>query len=134
MAHKVLIVDDDPAIQMAYARMLGSAGYAVTLANDAVGAVSAAVRERPDVVVLDLGLPAGNGTLVLQRMRNLPNTSITPVVVVTGRAPALDEALQLQELGCEAILVKPVRAEELVDAVGHALAVPVDANDAAELH
>lgn len=134
MAHKVLIVDDDPAIQMAYARMLGSAGYAVTLANDAVGAVSAAVRERPDAVVLDLGLPAGSGTLVLQRLRNLPNTSITPVIVVTGRAPGLDGIIQLEELGCQTILLKPVRSEELVEAVGRVLSVPADANDVAELH
>jgi DNA-binding response OmpR family regulator len=134
MAKKVLIVEDESAIQMAYARMLGSAGYAVTVATDAIGALSAAVRERPDVVVLDLGLPAGHGTLVLERMRNLPNSSITPVVVVTGRAPDLDGTLKLKEHGCEMILVKPIRAEQLIDAVGRALGVTSDASDAAELH
>ena len=133
MTKNVLIVDDDAAIQMAYARILGSAGYAVTTATDAVAALSAAVHDQPDVVVLDLGLPAGHGTLVLERMRNLPKTSITPVVVVTGRPPDLDGTLKLKAHGCETILVKPVTPEQLVDAVAQALGVAPSANDVAEM-
>lgn len=132
MTSKVLIVDDDRALQMAYARILGSGGYDVALAGDAVGAVSTAVQERPDAIVLDLGLPAGNGTVVLERMRNLATTSVTPVVVVTGRVPGLDQELRLKELNCETVLVKPVTSEQLLDAVGRVLGTRPDASDVTE--
>lgn len=132
MTNKVLIVEDDRAIQMAFARILGAGGYDVALAGDAVAALSTAVQERPDAVVLDLGLPAGAGTVVLERMRNLSATSVTPVVVVTGRAPGLDQELKLKELNCETVLVKPVTSEQLLDAVGRVLGTPAEANGVTE--
>ena len=132
MTNKVLIVDDDRAIQLAYARILGGVGYEVALAGDAVAALSTAVQERPDAIVLDLGLPAGNGTLVLERMRNLAITSLTPVVVVTGRAPALDQELKLRELHCETVLVKPVTSQDLLEAVGRVLGTPAESSGVTE--
>lgn len=134
MANKILIVEDDRDIQMAFARMLSAAGFSIAIAGDAVSALSTAVQERPDAVILDLGLPAGNGTLVLERMRNLPLTAVTPVVVVSGRAPTFDEDEKLKQFGCENVLLKPVTAAQLVDTVSQVLGTAPMTNDAAELH
>ena len=120
-ATKILIVDDERLIRMALARILSAAGYEVCIACDAVGAVSTAVNERPDLILLDLGLPAGNGMVVIERLRNLPATSITPVIVVTGGFVDAMQEKTLREFGCETILTKPVVAQQLLDAVSREL-------------
>jgi DNA-binding response OmpR family regulator len=114
---KVLIIDDDQLLQRAMARILQSDGYEACVAGDAVAAISTAVRERPDLVVLDLGLPGGAGTLVLDRLRNLPTTSLTAVIVVTGELVDDDRRHALSELGCNIVLTKPVSPEQLLRAV-----------------
>ena len=116
-ACKILIVDDEQLIRLALARVLSSNGYEVCIACDAIGAVSTAVKERPDLILLDLGLPAGNGMLVLQRLRNLPSTTITPVIVITGGFVDATQEAALREAGCETVLTKPVSAEQLLAAV-----------------
>ena len=116
-ACKILIVDDEQLIRMALARILSSSGFEVCIACDAIGAVSAAVKERPNLILLDLGLPAGNGMVVLQRLRNLPSTSVTPVIVITGGFVDAVQEKALHEFGCETILTKPVSAEQLLAAV-----------------
>jgi CheY-like chemotaxis protein len=118
---KILIVEDEQPLRMSLARVLKSGGYDIAVAGDAVGAVSTAVRERPDLILLDLGLPAGSGTVVLARLRNLPGTSLTPVIVVTGGQVDYDGTETLRELGCETVLRKPVAPDQLLDAVGDAL-------------
>lgn len=125
---KILIVIDEQPLVMALARLLKSFGYDVSVAGDAMGAVSTAMRERPDLILLDLGLPAGGGTVVLERLRNLPSTALTPVIVVTGRRVDYDGTETLRGLGCETVLSKPVAPEQLRVAVSGALgAEPAEA-------
>jgi DNA-binding response OmpR family regulator len=114
---KILIIEDEQLQQRAMARVLQSDGYETCVAGDAVEAISTAVREHPDLVLLDLGLPAGDGAVVLERLRNLPATSVTPVIVVTGEM--VDDARRyvLSELGCNIVLTKPVSPEQLLRAV-----------------
>lgn len=114
---KILIVEDEQLQQQAIARVLQSDGYETCVASDAVAAISTAVHERPDLVLLDLGLPAGDGALVLKRLRNLPATSVTPVIVITGELVDDDRRLVLSGLGCNIVLTKPVAPEQLIRAV-----------------
>jgi CheY-like chemotaxis protein len=129
---KILIVEDDHQQQVAYARTLGQAGYEVALAADAISAVSSAVAQRPDLIMLDLGLPAGDGGLVLERLRNLPVTSITPAIAVTGGAMNFDREQRLRDLGCTTILVKPVSSEQLLASVANVLGAARPPNELAE--
>ena len=131
-AAKILVVDDDETLRMLLMRQLASAGYEVCAAADAIAAVSTAVRERPDLVVLDLGLPGGNGGVVLDRLRSLPATAMAAVVVVTGSVvdPLTEDALQAH--GVAAILTKPVLAADLRAAVAASLGEPAAATPAAE--
>jgi DNA-binding response OmpR family regulator len=116
---KVLIVEDETDVAALIGRRL-RARYDVCYAGDAITAISAARREHPDVILLDLGLPAGNGLLVMERLQNLPDVSRTPVVVVTASAVASHRA-QAFEAGASGYITKPFRFDTLVAAVEHAL-------------
>jgi len=122
---KVLIIDDDQFIRMEFARVLGAAGYEIAFAVDAVSAISTATSERPDLIVLDMGLPAGSGMVVMERLRNLATTMVTPVIVVTGNLIDFDREQALRGMGCKTILPKSLQAHDLVAAVKAELAGPV---------
>ncbi|MEV0717268.1 response regulator transcription factor [Asanoa sp. NPDC050611] len=107
---RVLVVDDDPSIVRTLQINLRIRGYAVDTAVDGAGALRAALRVRPDLVVLDLGLPDMDGLAVLAGLRSW---SAVPVVVLTGRD---DHAAKVGALdaGADDYLTKPFHVEELV--------------------
>jgi DNA-binding response OmpR family regulator len=112
---KILIVEDDQKIALALALRLKAAGYETSTAFDAVGGVSEAMRFRPDLVLLDVSLPAGSGFTVAERLRGvLP--ILTPVIFLTAsKQPGLQE--RAQELGAVGYFEKPYEAEALMTAV-----------------
>ncbi len=81
---KVLIVEDDKDQAMALGVHLQSAGYTVVTAPDTTAAIPTAAQERPDIILLDLGLPGGGGLTVLARLRSRLETGTTPVIVISG--------------------------------------------------
>jgi DNA-binding response OmpR family regulator len=126
---KVLIIEDDQVGAMAFARMLKSRDFDVVIAGDAIVAISAATRELPDLILLDLGLPGGNGFTVLKRLRALTSTCMTPIIVVTGGTVDQSKRSGLEEAGIDALLTKPVSEEVLLTAVWAA----VGSDDSVEL-
>src|SRR5437867_12363324 len=83
---KILVIEDDPVARADLQARLQAHGYSVALAADAASAVTVVNRERPDVILLDLGLPAGVGFLVLERLRKIELFAAIPVLVITGRS------------------------------------------------
>ena len=126
----ILLVDDDQALLTVLSAALRQRGFEVALAQDAVAAMSAAVKLKPAVVVLDVGLPGGEGTVVMKRMHSLPQLAGVPVVMMSGRDPEKyrPEALAA---GASAYLTKPVDPADLVLALGVALGEDVGALAAA---
>ena len=118
---KILLIEDDRVITLTTVRMLGIKNYEVVTAADAPAAISVARTERPDLILLDLGLPGGGGLMVLGQLRELTETGATPVVVVTGGATP-DQLTALASGGVTHILTKPVRMDELIAVVEAALA------------
>jgi DNA-binding response OmpR family regulator len=106
----VLVVDDEPKIARLARDYLEHAGYAVLTAGDGPSAVQVARTRRPDLVVLDLGLPGLDGLEVLRSIRAIGST---PVVVLTARDTELDKLLGL-ELGADDYVTKPFSPRELV--------------------
>jgi two-component system KDP operon response regulator KdpE len=106
---KVLIIEDDPAIRMAVIKALTSSGYAVASANDAMSGLRLAVSERPDAVVLDMGLPDLDGREVLRMLRAV---SAVPIIVATARGSEADIVGSLNA-GADDYLVKPFGAAQL---------------------
>ncbi len=117
---KILIIEDDQDVARLIGIRLRGEGHELAFAGDAVTATTAARRERPDVILLDIGLPGGDGLLVLQRLRDLAQLALTPVIVISGQDPGSmrDAALQA---GAVAYLTKPPDAAELLAEVRHAL-------------
>jgi len=116
----VLLVDDDQDLLVALAAPLRRQGFDVAVATDAVTAISTAVKRPPDVVVMDIGLPGGDGMMVMQRLHSLPQLAGVPVIVLSGRDPERhrDDALAA---GAAAYLSKPIMPEDLMAAVVAAL-------------
>jgi CheY-like chemotaxis protein len=121
MTKTVLIVEDDNDLRRGLGLRLRSFGYRVAEAGDGYAAVSVARELQPDVVLLDIGLPAGDGITVLDRYSQLMQLAGIPVVVLSGRDPFVTEPL-LRKYGVSAFLRKPVDNDELRDALATALA------------
>ena len=116
----VLLVDDDEDLLLALAAPLRRRSFDVAVASDAVTAVASALKKPPAVVIMDIGLPGGDGMMVMQRMHGLPRLASVPVIVLSGRDPAAHREAALAA-GAVAYLAKPVTSDELIGAVVEAL-------------
>src|SRR5258705_8641655 len=85
---KILVIEDDPVARADLEARLAANGYTVARAADAASALTVVNRERPDLILLDLGLPAGDGFLVLERLRKIEGLAAIPVLVIPGRRHA----------------------------------------------
>ncbi len=117
---KILIVEDDDDLRKGLALRLKASGYDVVLASDGLAAVSVARTEQPDLVLLDIGLPGGNGLTVLRRYSDCAALMFIPVVVLTGRDPMAVEGA-VREFGVAGFLTKPADNAELLRVVERAL-------------
>jgi DNA-binding response OmpR family regulator len=107
---QILVVDDEPEIARIVRDYLDAAGFGVTTAADGESALAAARAGRPDLVILDLGLPRRDGLDVLRELRRAGDV---PVVVLTARGEETDRIVGL-ELGADDYVVKPFSPKELV--------------------
>jgi CheY-like chemotaxis protein len=116
----VLLVDDDNTVLLSAGVRLKSMGYIIHTAKDAVSAISAVRKCEPDVVVLDISLPAGDGFLVAERLQTLAGSAATPIIFMTASEnPGLRE--RAMKLGAVGFLKKPFDATSLADAIESAL-------------
>jgi two-component system, OmpR family, alkaline phosphatase synthesis response regulator PhoP len=106
----ILVVDDEPKIAALARDYLEHAGFAVTVASDGRAALDTIDRSRPDLVVLDLGLPELDGLDVTREIRRESNL---PIVMLTARDDEVDKLLGL-EMGADDYLTKPFSPRELV--------------------
>jgi DNA-binding response OmpR family regulator len=119
-AKKILIIDDDEHLLVGLSAKLKANGYNVVSAMDGVAAVAMTRVESPDLIVLDLGLPAGDGFVFLERLRALAPHMATPVIVLSARDPSGNKKRALQA-GAVAFLQKPPDNRELLSEIGRAL-------------
>lgn len=117
---KILIVEDDQDMRRALNVRLRANNYDTAFASDAIVALSVAKKERPDLILLDLGLPGGDGFMVMERMKNIDSLSCLPVIVVSARDPEGNKDRALSA-GAEAFFQKPVDNEKLIAAIRRSL-------------
>jgi DNA-binding response OmpR family regulator len=109
---KILIVDDDHDVRLGYHIRLKANDYKTFFAADSLTGIMEARKHQPDLIILDLGLPGGDGFVVMERLKANLYLAVIPVIVVTARGAANRErALQS---GAKAFLQKPVDNDELL--------------------
>jgi two-component system KDP operon response regulator KdpE len=113
---KIMIVDDDPDLRQALRLRLRANKYETVNAVDGYSAIAMAYKEQPDLIILDLGLPAGDGFVVLDRLQKDDKLSTIPVIVLTARDPQGSERRALQA-GASAFFQKPADNAELLDVI-----------------
>ncbi|ATE56873.1 MULTISPECIES: response regulator [Actinosynnema] len=126
---KVLVVDDEPQIVRALRINLSARGYQVLTAHDGAAALRAAAEGKPDVVVLDLGLPDVDGTEVIAGLRGW---TTVPIIVLSARVDSTDKVEAL-DAGADDYVTKPFGMDELLARLRAAVrrsAAPADAGEA----
>jgi DNA-binding response OmpR family regulator len=112
-ADKIMVVDDDPNIQLALKYRLEREGYHVLLAGDGVDALEKVKVEEPDLIILDLVMPRMNGFGFLEQMKGDGGDSAVPVIVLTAYGYESNRARSL-ELGAAEFVAKPFSPRRLV--------------------
>ena len=113
---KILVVDDDPDLIRALRLRLRAHNYEVATASDGYAAIASAQKERPELIILDLGLPVGDGFVVLERLQNSDALSGIPVIVLSARDPQNNEEKALKA-GAAAYFQKPADNDELMNVI-----------------
>jgi len=117
---KILIVDDDPEMRLALSVRLRANSYDVCVAVDGVSAIAEARKQMPDLILLDLGLPAGDGFTVLERLQAMEALVHIPVLVVSGRNRLANQERVLAA-NAQGFLQKPVKNSQLLEAIARIL-------------
>ena len=113
MAKKILVADDEPEIVQALQIRLKEAGYDVIVAFDVLQAINKAHKEKPDLIILDIRMPAGSGIGVYEKLKMSSETTTIPVIFIT--AYANDEIVKkVLEMGAEGFFAKPFNIDKLL--------------------
>jgi len=130
---RVLVADDTESIRLLFRRLLTADGHDVIVAADGAAALDAVRRQQPDVILLDVTMPAIDGLEVCRRLKSDPATRLTPIVLVTGQTD-LSDRIRGIEAGADEFLSKPVHPHELRARVRSLARVKhlIDALDSAE--
>jgi len=110
MTHRILVVDDEPAVTDLLAYNLRKAHYEVMVADDGIEALRLAHESSPDLILLDLMIPKVDG---LDVCRELRKTSGVPIIMITARGEEIDRVVGL-ELGADDYVIKPFSVRELM--------------------
>ena len=117
---KILIVDDDPDVRLGLHVRLKANHYDTFFAGDAFSSVVEARTHEPDLIILDLGLPAGDGFVVMERLKSIPSLAVIPIIVVSARDARANQERAVKA-GAKAFLQKPVDNAELLAVIRQAL-------------
>ena len=130
MANKmILLVDDDPDVRLAMHVRLKANGYDTCFASDALASISEARKQQPNLVILDLGLPGGDGFVVIERLKRHPSLAVIPIIVVSARDASGNRERAIKA-GAKVYLQKPVDNAELLAIIRQTLGEPEQPGDA----
>lgn len=117
---KILVADDDVDFVKTLRERLEENGFETLAAHEGIRAIEVAHKKRPDLIILDLKMPAGRGESVLENLRAHPATEKIPVLVVTGSdEPGLEQ--RTKGLGAQGFFKKPFEPAALLGQIGHLL-------------
>jgi DNA-binding response OmpR family regulator len=120
MSPKILVADDEPNIVISLEYLMKREGYTVLVARDGQEALDAIIRDRPDLVLLDVMMPKKSGLEVCQAVRANEELQATKILMLTAKGRDTDLAKGLA-LGADAYMTKPFSTRELVQKVAEIL-------------
>jgi CheY-like chemotaxis protein len=120
MKEKILIVEDNPLNMRLLEMTLRARSYTLLKATNGEEALDMALREQPDLIIMDIQLPKINGLEVTRKLRETPAFSHTPIIGVTAYAMKGDKE-KVIESGCDAYLSKPINTRELPEVIAEML-------------
>lgn len=112
MKEKILIVEDNPQNMRLLKVTLRAKGYTLLEATDGGEALDMTIRERPDIIMMDIRLPKVNGLAVTRKLREIPEFRHIPIIAITAYAMKGDRERVIRA-GCDAYLSKPINTREL---------------------
>lgn len=113
---RILVIDDEPEITEIVDAFLSEAGYTVEVENSSDGAVDAAKKFKPDVIILDIMMPGADGYDVCRRIKAEPGLTHTPVIFLTGKDKG-DDMGRSFKVGGDMFIKKPFSCERLLEIV-----------------
>ncbi len=125
---KILLVEDDQDVLHSMHVRLKANKYDVAFASDAIACMAEARKFEPDLIILDLGLPAGDGFMLMQRFKQIPSLAHVPVIVVTGQDPR-DCRHRMMQAGARSVMQKPVDNALLLATIQKALGIRKQAGE-----
>lgn len=112
---KILIVDDDPVVHMLYKRHLEQEGFELLKARNGVEALTVAGETKPDLILMDVMMPAKDGLSALRELKQNEATRHIPVIVITANVSEYSTSTQEAKIGgAEGLLTKPLSPAKLV--------------------
>jgi two-component system cell cycle response regulator DivK len=120
MNKTILYIEDNPQNMRLVRKMLNTGGYAMLEATDGTTGVDLAVREHPDLILMDINLPDIDGMEATRRLKAMHPTARIPVIALTANAMHGDRE-RFTNAGCDGYLAKPVTKNELLNIVAYFL-------------
>jgi two-component system cell cycle response regulator DivK len=116
MACRILVVDDDIDNRTISSEILAAAGHTVLTATNGLEAIDIAVKERPDMIFMDLSMPKMSGWEAASKLKAMPELSKTPIIAFTAHAMVGDEKKAV-DAGCNDYLTKPCVPKAILEKV-----------------
>jgi DNA-binding response OmpR family regulator len=121
-APKILIIDDDPTVLKLIQSVLTSNGYEAITAGEAPNGLELAMKQKHDLVILDVMMPIINGFNICRMLKNEHDRKHIPIIMLTSRSSDSDQKIG-QEVGADAYVAKPFKTEELLGKIKELLKI-----------
>lgn len=115
--YRILTIEDSPIMRQLLRRLLSGEGYECLTASDGLSGLKSCTRDKPDLILLDVNLPDGNGIDFCRQLKSDPAARHIPVLLLTGEARGVENRIDGFEAGAEDYVTKPFNAKELLSRV-----------------
>ena len=112
--YEILAIEDDSIVRAVLKRILPSEGYTLTMAETAVAGLQACFENKPDLILMDVHLPDGNGIELCAKIKADPRVRHIPVFIITGEAISVEHRMDGFDSGADDYILKPFAPEELL--------------------
>lgn len=112
--YRILAIEDNPIMRQLLRTLLVGEGYEFLAAAGVLSGLKSCAQDKPDLILLDVNLPDGNGIELCKRLKSDPLVRHIPVLLLTGEAHAVESRVEGFEAGAEDYVIKPFNAKELL--------------------